>query len=215
MAMTVLPKPEHPITAVAFEAMHFQRGIHYLPVRCMEFLIPIQENPKKCGESDWSILPKAWWEVISYVNDNYGKLKACPMDLTLEMRVISESEMLLAPEHGNHYGTCSIEVLGTKLPSVESWEEFKNVIAEKWASYTDNQGKPLNVRPHWGKEFPKKIGNKDSIDFIRDAYRQSFKIFKLRMKEVSEKQGFSIEDMRKLFSNRYLDDLFGPLWEEE
>jgi hypothetical protein len=76
------------------------------------------------------------------------------MRLTLELRIMGGSDLLMAPQHGNQHGTASIEVLS--IPDVVAdgeWEGFLQQVVDIWMSYTDGEGKPLNVRPHWGKEW--------------------------------------------------------------
>ena len=213
MANAALITPKDPLTVLAFDAIHFRRGINYLPVRCMEFLIPIPKNDK--GEADFTILQKAWWDVFEIIKEYHENGELSPMNLTLETRILSGSSIFLAPEYGNEFGTCSIEVLGTMLVSDASWASFKNKVAKIWAGYKDKDGQPLNVRPHWGKEFPEKVGDRNCIDFVRDGLKPGFKRFKEKIKKIADMHGFNVKDMRDRFSNKFLEDLFGTLWDEE
>eukprot|EP00794_Sanderia_malayensis_P021351 gene21351-23427_t len=196
-----------PITTIVFEALHFRRGINYLPCRCMEILIPIPENSE--GQPDFNILQKAWWDVHGIL-DKYKKQR--PMDLVMETRIIADSKIFLAPEYGNTHGTCSIEILGTLLPEQVHWDTFKNEVAGIWCSYKDQDGKPLNARFHWGKEFSSKVGEEDCCVYMQKAYKDQFNEFKTTMNKIAELHEFSIQDMRARFSNKWLEKIFGPLW---
>lgn len=122
-------------------------------VRNMEYQIPIPYIPSTGGlppKPDFSIIQRAWWDVINLVYQD----SESPMRLTLELRIMSGSDMIMAPQRGNQWGTASIEVL--TLPDAVShgeWAGFCQQVADKWLSYKDSQGEELNVRPHWGKEW--------------------------------------------------------------
>jgi hypothetical protein len=116
-------------------------------VRDMEFQIPIPMDTS--GKPDFSVVQRAWWDVINLV---YGDAES-PMRLTLELRIVGSSDLVLSPQHGNDYGTVCIEVLS--IPDAVSdaeWEPFMQRVADKWMSY-EHEGKKLNVRPHWSKEW--------------------------------------------------------------
>ena len=203
-------KPKDPLTVLAFDAIHFRRGINYLPVRCMEFLIPVPKTAE--GEADFTILQRAWWDIHELIKKYQEKGKLSPMNLTLEARILSGSKVYLAPEYGNDAGTCSIEVLGTMLVTNESWASFKNEVASIWASYKDKDGQLLNVRPHWGKEFPTMVDKKTCCEFVRDGHREGFREYKAAIGAIAKMHGFTIADMRSRFSNTFLEEVFGPLW---
>jgi hypothetical protein len=131
--------------------LHFRRGIQNMRVRDMEFQIPIpyltSPGPPK---PDFSIIQRAWWDVINLVYQDSNS----PMRLTLELRIMSGSDMIMAPQRGNEWGTASVEVL--TLPDAVSdgeWSAFCQQVADKWLSYKDSEGNLLNVRPHWAKEW--------------------------------------------------------------
>ena len=117
----------------------------------MEMEIPVPSLPD--GSPDWSILSRAWWDAVDLIEKSAEEgLYAC--DLTLEGRVMSYSDVLMAPQYGNKHGTVSIEVLSTRIVPKKTWEDFKVKLAKKWMSYTDHDGTPLHGRVDWAKEMP-------------------------------------------------------------
>ena len=126
-------------------AQHFRRDDHNMPVRDMEWEIPI---PAKAGTDDpnWDVVRKAWWQVIDLV---YSEVDS-PMRLTMELRILKNSNVLMAPIRGNKFGTASIEVL-TLLDAVsdDEWGPFVKKVTEGWMELGENG----RVRPHWGKEW--------------------------------------------------------------
>ncbi len=80
------------------------------------------------------------------------------MRLTMELRIMGDSKILMAPQYGNKsdgmHGTASIEVLS--IPDAvtdDEWVPFLQRVADLWLSYEDGKGARLNVRPHWAKEW--------------------------------------------------------------
>ena len=116
--------------------------------------IPVPSLPD--GSPDWSILSRAWWDAVDLIEESAEEgLYAC--DLTLEGRVMSHSDVLMAPQYGNKHGTVSIEILSTRIVPKKTWEDFKVKLAKKWMSYTDHDGTPLHARVHWAKEGPSEV----------------------------------------------------------
>jgi hypothetical protein len=75
------------------------------------------------------------------------------MRLTLEMRIMSGSDIIIALQCGNEWGTASIKVLTipNTVPNGD-WTAFCHRVANKWMSYENAGSMPLNVPPHWAKE---------------------------------------------------------------
>jgi hypothetical protein len=195
------------------DALHFRRGIHNMPVQDMEFEIPIPALPN--GKPDWSICQRAWWDAIVTVYEWREKNKF-PMRLPLEMRIMGGSEMTMAAQKGNQFGTCSIEVLtlGAELIDKDEWLAFMQAITDKWASYTDAQGNPLNIRPHWAKQWKGLTiqrtpheQRQDIIDYIKEIYKDEVPIFNRDLGRIAEKGGYSVKDFG-LFSTPLLDQIF-------
>lgn len=128
-------------------------------VRDMEYQIPIPYLPGT-KNPDFSIIQRAWWDIINLVyktsapNSYSPENGSTPMRLTLELRIMGGSNMILAPQRGNEWGTASIEVLS--IPDAVSdgeWQGFCQEVSNIWMGYEDGEGKLLNVRPHWAKEW--------------------------------------------------------------
>jgi hypothetical protein len=72
----------------------------------------------------------------------------------MELRIMGDSHLLMAPQRGNTHGTASIEVLSIPdAVSDDEWAPFLQRVADTWMSYRDSAGALLNVRPHWAKEW--------------------------------------------------------------
>ena len=73
----------------------------------MEFQIPIPALASDPTQPDYSIVQRAWWDIINlcYEDDD------TPMRLTLELRIMGDSNIIMAPQNGNTFGTASIEVI--------------------------------------------------------------------------------------------------------
>jgi len=192
------------IVTPLIEALHFRRGIHNFRVLDMEFEIPIPPRADDPSKPDWSICQQAWWDVIRNV---YERPDA-PMRVALEMRVMGASSMWMAPQRGNRFGTCSIEVLTNARTPAADWRRFKQDIADLWLSYTDHRGRPLNTRPHWAKEWEGvRYRGQTAVGYLRDeAYAEQIPRFRAGLRAVAHDGGYSVSDLRR-FSNPLLDRL--------
>ena len=117
----------------------------------MEFQIPLPPLASDPSKPDLSIVQRAWWDVIKLVYRE-AENERSPMRLTLELRIMGGSDMLMAPQYKNDLGTASIEVLTVPNAAPEEWETFKQEVADIWMSY-EHEGAKLNSRPHWAKEW--------------------------------------------------------------
>jgi len=82
-------------------ALHFRRGVQNMPVRDMEFQIPLPPRRDDPSKPDFSIVQRAWWDVIKLVYADADKEDpSSPMRLTLELRIMGGSDMLMAPQKG-------------------------------------------------------------------------------------------------------------------
>ena len=122
-------------------------------VRGMEFQIPIpylRSIPGLPPKPDLSIVQRAWWDVIKLV---YAESET-PMRLTTELRIMSGSDIIMAPQRGYECGTGSIEVLSIPDAVTDGeWTRLAQRVSDVWMSYTDAQENLLNVRSHWAKEW--------------------------------------------------------------
>jgi hypothetical protein len=131
------------------DGLHFRRGVKNMRVRDMELEIPIPPRADDPSKPDWEVVQKAWWDAIDAVyNDS-----TAPMRTALEMRIMAGSDVIMAPQKGNSFGTASIEVLTTMSAVAEGvWTPFEQEVADRWMSY-EYDGELLNTRPHWAKEW--------------------------------------------------------------
>jgi hypothetical protein len=175
-------------------------------VRDLEFQIPIPGLASDPSKPDWSIVRRAWWDIINlcYEDDD------CPMRLTMELRIMGDSKLLMAPQNGNTHGTASIEVLS--IPDAVSdneWTPFLQKVADTWLSYTDAEGKKLNVRPHWAKEWESiEMRGKPARQYLKEeAYKDQIPKFKETLADIGRIQGWELGDIQKRFSNEMWDYL--------
>jgi len=175
-------------------------------MRCrdLEFQIPIHSHPDDPSKPDYSNVQRAWWDII---NLTYAS-SDCPMRLTMELRIMGGSDLLMAPQHGNTHGTASIEVLSIPDAVADSeWEPFLQQVSDLWMSYTDAQGVKLNVRPHWAKEWEKiNMRGKPAREYLKEvAYKDAIPEFRKTLSKIGEGQGWVLEDLKKRFSNELWD----------
>ncbi|KAF5346576.1 hypothetical protein D9758_013474 [Tetrapyrgos nigripes] len=205
LQMPDVPEAKDAIKTYVSEALHFRRGIQNMRCLDSEWEIPIPAL-KGGTTRDYAVIQRAWWDGITAF---YKNIDTCPMRVTLEMRLTGSSNVLLAPQQYNNLGTISIEVLTTLNPTKGEWNAFKQQVVDMWASYTDADGKPLNIRPHWAKEWQGlKVRGKDVIDYLReDAYPKEIKQFVDTLSKITSKRGSSLAETRKRFSNPLLETL--------
>lgn len=192
-------------------ALHFQRGIQNMRVRDIEFQIPIPGRADDPRRPDFGVVKRAWWDAIRLVYDDYERDGSAPMRVTLEMRIMGGSDVLMAPQHGNApWGTASIEVL--TIPDADKdgeWAGFVQRVTDKWISYTDNDGAKLNVRPHWAKEWDGyQMGGMDARQYLKTvAYKDQIPKFRSALAAIGEGQGWTLGELKNRFSNELWDEL--------
>ncbi|RPA80545.1 FAD-binding domain-containing protein [Ascobolus immersus RN42] len=207
LAMLALP-PQLPgigdeIHTYLIDALHFRRGVQNMRVRDIELQIPIPLD--KAGDPMWEIVQRAWWDAISLTYAD----KRAPMRIAVEMRIMSGSDIVLAPQRGN-WGTASIEVL-TTMPAADEgiWDQYAQKVVDKWTSYKDANGKLLNVRPHWAKEWDTyTIHGQNWRQYAKNvSFKDAIPEFKRLLAEIGEEQGWTLEDLQKRFSVGLLDEV--------
>jgi hypothetical protein len=72
--------------------------------------------------------------------------------MPLEMRIMGDSNVIMAPQRGNKLGTCAIEVL-TLQSCKDIWPAFAQDVLKEWMDLRHFGGHELNIRPHWAKEW--------------------------------------------------------------
>lgn len=119
----------------------------------VEIPIPSVAGDATHTKRDWTAVQRAWWDGICAMYVDSTNVSA---RIALEMRVMADSSVVMAPQRGNTLGTASIEVI-TNMPAVEDkkkiWDGFKQTVANVWTGYKGPDGEKLNVRPHWAKEW--------------------------------------------------------------
>ncbi|CAE6354033.1 unnamed protein product [Rhizoctonia solani] len=187
------------------EAIHFRRGTQNMRVWDSEWEIPIPESPTNPGERDYEKIQLAWWDAI---------VKTClnpdsAMRLTLEMRLTGDSNVILAPQRHNKFGTISIEVLTIPTTPPDAWARFMQDVADSWTQYTDSKGNLLNARPHWAKQWQGlKVRGQPIEQYLKHtAYKEAIPEFRRVLENIAEAQGTTVQDMRSRFGNPLLERL--------
>ncbi|KIJ47106.1 hypothetical protein M422DRAFT_164369 [Sphaerobolus stellatus SS14] len=205
-AMWSLPHVSSPANAIktfVSEALHFRRGIQNFRCLDSEWEIPIPKTTS--GGKDYTTIQKAWWDAITIM---YSR-KDAPVRVALEMRLTGGSNVILAPQKGNEAGTISIEVLTTTTTPKDNWKSCLQELADKWTSYTDNDGKLLNARPHWAKQWSGLTVRKMPIEkyFREVVYKEAFGEFKEQFGNIVRKRGGTVEETLKRFGTATMEGL--------
>ncbi|KAF2746840.1 hypothetical protein M011DRAFT_67900 [Sporormia fimetaria CBS 119925] len=197
-------KPEY--KTLLPDALHFRRGVQNMRVRDLELQIPLPPRADDARKPDWSLVQRAWWGVVNlvYADAETGKDPSSAMRLALEMRIMSNSDLYLAPQRGNDLGTLSIEVL--TLPDAvtdDEWQGFAQRVVDLWV------GLGGNVRPHWAKEWERfEFRGMESRRYMKEvAFKEEIPMFRDVLERIGEKHGWTLEQVRKRFSNQLWDVL--------
>lgn len=223
-AMLVLPErtEENPIVTPLIDALHFQRGIHNMRVRDMEWEIPIPGLKSDPSKPDWSVAQKAWWAAIKIFYQRYNKSNSdVPMRMPLEMRITGDSNIHLAPQNGNTHGTCSIEVLTTQNVDNDEWQGYMQEVADAWTNLMDDSEKPihpfknengmmLHPRPHWAKDWANLTVKGVPIrKYCKEtACTEQIKLYQSGLEEIAKSGGYTVEEADKVFSTELSRDMF-------
>ena len=205
----MLALPDTTVKTWLPDGLHFQRGIQNIRVRDTEVEMPlVLKQGGKDDDIDYQPVQRAWWDAVLLT---YKHRKTCPMRMPLEMRIMGDSDVILAPQRGNKHGTCSIEVL-TLHNANEIWPAFAQDVLDHWMALEDpnEKGKKLRTRPHWAKEWhnmivdgepwPDRLKNQDYKDEIAE--------FLSVLADIGKEAGFTLEDLKARFSNDCFDKMF-------
>lgn len=224
-SLDVVDSKRKEIRTLLLNALHFQRGVQNIRVRDMEIELPVsprkflakrtfrasnmsQLHPKKGQptERDYSNVQRAWWDAILTC---YANKDSAPMRMPLEMRIMGDSNVTMAPQRGHTLGTCAIEIL-TLAAVADIWEPYAQQVLDTWMRYTDSDGKPLRIRPHWAKEWdPYIVNGKPWREVLKnDSYKAEIIEFKQLLTAIGKKQQWTLGDLKRTFSNEALDYLF-------
>lgn len=133
------------------------------------------------------------------------------MRMPLEMRIMSSSNVTMAPQRGHKLGTCAIEILTLKAVAENHiWQPYAQQVLNKWTSYSDNNGNRLVVRPHWAKEWEQmEVDGKPWREKLKhESYKAEIAEFKGLLAAIGKKHGWTLADIKKMFSNELLDYLY-------
>lgn len=209
LAMYALPNMSTPTKTYLPDALHFQRGIQNVRVLDMEVEMPIPAKAKTGNGGpdvpDFGAVRRAWWDAILKCYEHSDK---CPQRLPLEMRIMGDSDVVMAPQRGNTFGTCSIEVL-TLENAKDIWDPYAQDVLTKWMSYTDREGKKLRTRPHWAKQWVQfQVDGKPWKEKLREDYREEIVEFKGLLADIGKAHGWTLADLKKRFSNDLFDSFY-------
>jgi hypothetical protein len=213
-AMSQLPDiapTDPPIVTYLIDALHFRRGIQNMRVLDMELEIPIPASATDPSKPDWSVCQRAWWDALTV----FYSRSDTPMRIALEMRVMGGSNVTMAPQYGNSFGTCSIEVLTNLNTPQDEWLSYMQQITDKWTSYTDSHGAKLNVRPHWAKQWKDLtfFGQPVEQYLASQAYKDRLPEFGNTLAAIASAGGYTLATLKQRFSNPLLDTIFQSIFE--
>ncbi|KAF9548294.1 hypothetical protein EC957_006790 [Mortierella hygrophila] len=147
------------------DAIHYQAGIDNLPCVDLEMAFKVNE--------DFSNVVVAWNYVVDQLYE-YANRGEYPFNLTLEMRFVKASTMLMSAAYDTDPEAiyCMVEVLSVN--NTPGFDEFSSKMAKFWM---DN----FHARPHWAKmwehvpgivPYLRKQDNEryDRFDAIRKKY---------------------------------------------
>ncbi|EXJ88462.1 hypothetical protein A1O1_05392 [Capronia coronata CBS 617.96] len=211
------------------DALHFQRGVQNIRVRDLEVEFPLQPkqtsfedgtivngvaNGQTVGtqkQVDLTLVQRAWWDAIISC---YSVIEECPQRMPLEMRIMSSSQVTLAPQRGHQLGTCSIEIL-TLHSVADIWQPYAQKVLDKWSNYRDPQGKFVPVRPHWAKEwYGYTIRGRKWEEVLKTeesqngGFKKEIAEWRGLVGDLAARDGWRVEDARMRFGNEVLDTLF-------
>ncbi|KAI5839635.1 hypothetical protein DFP73DRAFT_205107 [Morchella snyderi] len=211
-AMALMPPPfglyKKTLKTALIDGLHFRRGIQNFHVRCFELSIPIPASSTDSDEPDWSIVQRAWWDALTVAQED--KMNTGALRIVLELRIMRSSNIIMAPQGGNTWTAC-IEVISNLASGHDgSWGLFIQKLADVWSAYKTPDGKPLNVRPHWAKEWENiTMGGMEMKQYLKTvAYEDKIPQFKEVLTTIGVAQGWTLENIRETFSNPLLDYLY-------
>eukprot|EP00210_Caulerpa_lentillifera_P007511 g7177.t1 len=208
LAMAQLQNEEYVVPVS--EGIHFARGIQNL--RCIDFEweIPIPPRGDDPRKPDWSIVQKCWWDVIIAVYRRYEADKHdIPMRLTLEMRIMGGSDIIMSPQYGNDLGTLAIECLSFDEVPHDQWQQFMQETTDAWSKHTDAQGRPLEIRPHWAKQWKDlTVRGEPIMQYVKGVYSDNIKRFKADLEKIGKPDGVTLDHLHATFSNDLFDEIF-------
>jgi hypothetical protein len=126
------------------EAIHYQRYIEVTRMGCVEVAFKISPD---FDNVKWAI------QVVLDMTKAYAARLEYPINVTLNVRFIHNSDCLLSPAYGEGH-TCYIEILSRTDQT--AWERFSGEVAREWLTLPQ-------ACPHWAKEYQHIPGIVDHI----------------------------------------------------
>lgn len=144
------------------EAIHYRRSIEVTRLGCVEVAFKISPD---FDNVKWAI------QVVLDMTKAYAARRQYPINVTLNVRFIHNSDCLLSPAYGEGH-TCYIEILSrTDQPA---WERFSAEVAREWLTLPQ-------ALPHWAKEYQHIPG---VIDHIRKQLGSNIERFNAIKREL-------------------------------
>jgi hypothetical protein len=125
----------------------------------------------------------------------------------MDMRITGDSDIIMAPQRENSHGTVAIEIGSvTDTVTEEEWQTFCQTLVDGLTALAP-KGK---LRPHWGKEWVKmRFSGLSARDYVRTvAYKSEIPECLATLEKIGKRQGWTMKDLRRRFSNKLLDDIF-------
>ena len=200
---------DKPVKTYLIDALHFQRAIQNVRVRDIE--VEMTLFPKKNNENqpDYTLVQQAWWDAILVA---YKHTKTTPMRMPLEMRIMKDSNIIMAPQRGNTLGTCAIEVL-TLYDARDLWPAFAQEVLDSWmglrAVAEKEFGHKIKIRPHWAKEwFAHKVDGRPWPDVLKEEYADEIKEWNGVVEDIGKEHGWTRQELKARFGNEWTKDFF-------
>ncbi|KAF9109211.1 hypothetical protein BGX27_007862, partial [Mortierella sp. AM989] len=116
-------------------AIHYNAGIENMPCLDLEMAFKVDSN--------FENVVKAWNYVIDQIYA-YAKIGKFPVNLTMEMRFVKSSSMLMSPAYDEDPEAiyCMIEILS--VVNTKDFNDFSIKIAQYWMEN-------FEAKPHWAK----------------------------------------------------------------
>lgn len=165
-------------------------------------LVPNKADPKK---PDWAIVQKAWRRCHSQV---LPAQRTCPQRMPLEMRIMGDNNVIMAPQRGNNLGTCVIEIF-TLYSAKDDW--VCGMRRRCWVNgcrqLRDAKGRNLRLRPHWAKQWKEfTVRGKPWADVLCDeVYKEEIFEFKRALANIGRPHRWDLGDLKERFSNDFFD----------
>jgi len=172
----------------------------------LEVEMPIPSKKHTINVPDFTLVRRAWWDAILKC---YKHSDTCPQRMPLEMRIMGDSDIIMAPQRGNALGTCAIEVL-TLHGVNDIWDPYAQEVLDKWMSYNDAEGKRLKTKPPWAKQWVQyNVDGQPWVQRMKEVdCKDEIIEFKGTLAQIGKEHGWTLEDLKARFSNDFFDSFY-------